>query len=107
MDVSDIFLAVSPGASCRLPSAVCQLVNPLSCQIVRQMRQLRQRGRFGTGVRRLCLRLDVSQQESSGLMDIRYFRHYLNLFILWSVWNQFELIPWVCCSSNSNVWLSH
>ncbi|RSH88614.1 hypothetical protein EHS25_002841 [Saitozyma podzolica] len=22
-----------------------------------------------------------------------YFRHYLNLFILWSVWNQFELIP--------------
>lgn len=38
-------------------------------------------------------------------MDVRYFRHYLNLIILWSVYNQFELIPWVC--SNSNVCLSH
>ena len=22
-----------------------------------------------------------------------YFRHYLNLVILWSVWNEFDLMP--------------
>jgi len=25
----------------------------------------------------------------------RYFRHYLNLVILWSVWNEYDLIPYV------------
>lgn len=24
-----------------------------------------------------------------------YFRHYLNLVILWSVWTEFKLIPYV------------
>jgi hypothetical protein len=25
----------------------------------------------------------------------RYFRHWLNIVILWSVWNEMELAPWV------------
>ena len=28
-----------------------------------------------------------------------YFRHYLNLVILWSVWTEFKLIPYVLCPS--------
>jgi hypothetical protein len=69
------------------------------------MRQLRQRRCVRTGLRCLRLRLDVSQHELPELTHIRYFRHYLNIIILWSVYNHFELIPWVCFYSN--VSLSH
>ena len=47
----------------------------------------------------LCRDLDVSMLYCTMYSDLRsrrcarYFRHYLNLVILWSVYSQSDLIP--------------
>jgi hypothetical protein len=37
------------------------------------------------------------------LTSYRYFRHYLNIKILWSVWNEFYLIPYVLSPAEQEV----
>lgn len=37
----------------------------------------------------------LSPSSKSGILS--YFRHYLNIVMLWSVWTQFDLMPCVLC----------
>lgn len=56
----------------------------------------------------LCL--DVSTEGTIAArqltLKVRYFRHYLNFRILWSVWYEYDLAPYVCTAiSNHNAYV--
>jgi hypothetical protein len=84
MDFSDVFLAVSCVTSMPShPDGGCSLLNASTMSMRQHLnRSLRSSSWSG----RECNR----KRTSADLL--RYFRHYLNLKILWSVLTEFELI---------------
>ena len=96
MDIPDVFLAV--GLSLLFLSLI-QPIIIIACAIVFQDSQLpgshlRQVGCFFG----IPWHMDVGHIPCScgSLLTWlcgRYFRHYLNIVMLWSVWYEFDLIP--------------
>lgn len=82
-------------------SLLSSLLTKLTVNVVLQAVQLSTTGENKSGgVCGLCGDLDVSDYSTgtrvhySGITTFNsYFRHWLNIVILWSVWNEFELIP--------------
>lgn len=86
MDFSDVFLAVSFLQVCRDILTVVFSSQNASTMSMRRHRSRSSRSSSSSG--RECNR----KRTSADLL--RYFRHYLNLKILWSVLTEFELIGW-------------
>lgn len=95
-DISDVFFAVSTVNTLAFGFAVLMACAPAvfkSFELFEVGKDLR------SLICNLRLRLDVSESvcpsdsSHTNLVHPRYTRHYLNIYLLYSVWTYFELIP--------------